>query len=109
MNLDRFDGYPGGEEQRVKVPTAWEKWQALGFDPAEEGIRQREWTEGGFVLRIAGGNRMDFDFPPHLSATSIVALHRYRSHCSFRLIRSLRFIVHWTRSAHSPPALPITP
>ena len=43
-------------------------------------------------LMIAGGRRGDFDVPPHLSATSIVALHRYRLHCSFRLIRSLRYL-----------------
>ncbi len=36
MNLDRFDGYPGGEEQRQKKPTALERWLALGFDPAGE-------------------------------------------------------------------------
>ncbi len=36
MNLDRFDGYPGGEEQRQRKPTALDKWMALGFDPVEE-------------------------------------------------------------------------
>ena len=36
MNLDRFDGYPGGEERVHPPPTAWERWQEVGFDPAEE-------------------------------------------------------------------------
>ncbi len=44
MNLDRFDGYPGGEERYHPPPTAWERWQALGFDPAEEVGPEEEET-----------------------------------------------------------------
>ena len=69
MNLDRFDGYPGGEEQRQIRPTALDMWMALGFDEGEEvepvnmheekdfapagatkGLSARLWKHSGGVL-----------------------------------------------------------
>jgi len=36
MNLDRFDGYPNCEEQKPRMLSVFEMWQAMGYDPADD-------------------------------------------------------------------------
>lgn len=45
MNLDRFDGYPNGETTKAPL-TVFERWQNVGYDPADM-------VEPAFVLTEA--------------------------------------------------------
>jgi hypothetical protein len=35
LNLDRFDGYPDNGDKKSRLLTVLEKWQELGYDPAD--------------------------------------------------------------------------